>query len=81
MFYAVDYPVIKQNEIAQLIRDAGFVPFDAGPLHEGKKQEPGTSRYSNELTLEEAQRLDGASGQSRSTSGEIDTGARAQPAS
>lgn len=81
IFYAGDYPVIKQNEVAQLIRDAGFVPFDAGPLHEGKKQEPGTARYLKELTLEEAQRLDGASPQSSTTTGEIDTGARAQPAS
>src|SRR5690348_3408036 len=54
IFYAGNYPVVKKNEIAGLIRDAGFVPFDVGPLQEGKKQEPGTDRYLKELTLEEA---------------------------
>jgi predicted dinucleotide-binding enzyme len=81
VFYAGNFPAVKQNEVAQLIRDAGFVPFDAGPLHEGKKQEPGTDRYLKELTMEEARRLAGepAETQSTATTGEIETPAR-QPA-
>jgi predicted dinucleotide-binding enzyme len=58
VFYAGDYPLMKKK-IAELIEDAGFVPYDAGPLREGKKQEPGTERYLKELTLEEARRLAG----------------------
>ncbi|HZZ64301.1 MAG TPA: NAD(P)-binding domain-containing protein [Candidatus Baltobacteraceae bacterium] len=60
IFMAGDYPVMKKT-VAQLIEDAGFVPFDAGPLVEGKKQEPGTDRYLKELTLEQAERLAGPS--------------------
>lgn len=81
IFYAGDYPVVKQNEIAQLIRDAGFVPFDAGPLNEGKNQQPGTGRYLKELTLEQAEQLAGAPQQGQTTTGEIDTGRSRQPAS
>lgn len=58
IFYAGDYPLMKKK-VAQLIEDAGFVPYDAGALREGKKQEPGTDRYLKELTLEEARRLAG----------------------
>lgn len=58
IFYAGDYPLMK-TKIAQLIRDAGFVPYDAGPLREGKKQEPGTDRYLKELTLDQARVLVG----------------------
>lgn len=65
VFFAGDYPAVKQNEVAQLVRDAGFVPFDVGPLHEGKKQEPNTDRYLKELTLEQAEH--------QTTTGEIDT--------
>ncbi len=58
IFYAGDYPLMKKK-IAQLIEDAGFVPYDVGTLREGKKQEPGTQRYLKELTLEEARSLVG----------------------
>jgi predicted dinucleotide-binding enzyme len=58
VFFAGDYPLMKKK-IAQLIEDAGFVPYDVGPLREGKKQEPGTDRYLKELTLDEARRLVG----------------------
>ena len=77
IFYAGNHPLVKQNEIAQLVEDAGFVPFDAGPLHEGKKQEPGTERYLKELTLEQARQLAGAQ-ESGSVTGEVEgrTGAR-----
>ena len=60
IFMAGDYPAMKKT-VAQLIEDAGFVPFDAGPLVEGKKQEPGTDRSLKEYTLEQAERLAGAS--------------------
>lgn len=60
VFMAGDYPAMKKV-VAQLIEDAGFVPFDAGPLVEGKKQEPGAERYLKELTREQAERLAGAS--------------------
>ncbi|HET6896337.1 MAG TPA: NADPH-dependent F420 reductase [Candidatus Baltobacteraceae bacterium] len=56
IFYAGDDPQMK-TKVAQLIEDAGFVPYDAGALHEGKKQEPGTGRYLKELTLEQARTL------------------------
>ena len=58
IFYAGDHPNLK-TKIAQLIEDAGFVPYDVGALREGKKQEPGTDRYLKEVTLEEARRLVG----------------------
>lgn len=80
IFYAGNYPAVKQNEIAQLIRDAGFVPFDAGPLQEGKKQQPGTDRYLKELSLEEATRLAGAPAEHRTTTGEIELEQKRQPA-
>ena len=56
IFYAGDDPQMK-TKVGQLIEDAGFVPYDAGALHEGKKQEPGTGRYLKELTLEQARAL------------------------
>jgi predicted dinucleotide-binding enzyme len=58
VFYAGDFPLMKKK-IAQLIEDAGFVPYDVGALREGKKQEPGTDRYLKELTLEQARSLVG----------------------
>lgn len=57
IFYASDFPVVKKHTVAPLIEDAGFVPFDVGPLREGKKQEPNTARYLREVTLDQAQRL------------------------
>lgn len=59
IFYASNFPLVKANEARELIADAGFVPFDVGPLHEGKKQEPNTDRYLKEVTLEQAERLAG----------------------
>jgi len=49
IFYAGNDPTAKKL-VAGLIEDAGFVPVDAGPLHEGRKQEPNTDRYNVELT-------------------------------
>jgi predicted dinucleotide-binding enzyme len=80
IFYAGNFPAAKQNEIAELIKDAGFVPFDVGPLHEGKYQEPGTDRYLKELTLDEAQRMAGAPAQPQTTKGEIESTPTQQPA-
>jgi predicted dinucleotide-binding enzyme len=71
VFMAGDYPVAKKT-VAQLIRDAGFVPFDTGTLKEGKLQEPGTDRYLKELTEEQAQELVGTTEGVRSIVGEID---------
>lgn len=72
IFYAGDYPLMKKK-VAQLIEDAGFVPFDAGPLREGKKQEPGTERYLKELTLEQARRIAGPeASEGASSRGEVE---------
>ncbi|HET9097890.1 MAG TPA: NAD(P)-binding domain-containing protein [Candidatus Baltobacteraceae bacterium] len=74
IFYAGDYPQMKQQKIARLIEDAGFVPYDAGSLREGKKQEPGTERYLKELTLEQARRLVGEQpGEGNVIRGEVDS--------
>lgn len=71
VFYAGDYPLMKKN-VAQLIEDAGFVPYDVGTLREGKKQEPGTDRYLKELTLEQARRAVGEqSGEGAAVRGEV----------
>jgi len=72
VFYAGDHPLMKKK-VAQLIEDAGFVPYDAGPLREGKKQEPGTDRYLKELTLEEARRLTGESAEGEAVRGEVES--------
>jgi predicted dinucleotide-binding enzyme len=73
IFYAGDYPLMKKK-VAQLIEDAGFVPFDVGPLREGKKQEPGTDRYLKELTIEEARRLAGEQqGEGTAVRGEVES--------
>jgi predicted dinucleotide-binding enzyme len=56
IFYAGDYPA-KKRTVAKLIEDAGFVPYDVGPLVEGTKQQPGTDRYLKELNLEQARNL------------------------
>lgn len=71
IFMAGDYPAMKRK-VAQLIQDAGFVPFDVGPLREGKKQQPETDRYNKELTVEQAENLTGISQGVRSIVGEID---------
>jgi predicted dinucleotide-binding enzyme len=71
VFMAGDYPVMKKK-VAQLIEDAGFVPFDVGPLREGKNQEPGTGLFLKEVTLDEAQQLTGMTQGVRSIVGEID---------
>lgn len=69
IFYAGDYPLMK-TKVAKLIEDAGFVPYDVGPLREGKRQEPGTDRYLREMTLEQARRVVGEEGAHR---GEVET--------
>ncbi len=73
VFMAGDNPTAKST-VAQLIQDAGFVPFDAGPLVEGKKQQPGTDRFMAELTPEQAQRVERGESPDgvRSIVGEID---------
>lgn len=71
IFMAGDYPVMK-NKVAELIEDAGFVPFDAGPLVEGKNQEPGTDRFMKELTLAQVEGPTGTTQGVRSIVGEID---------
>ncbi len=71
IFYAGDYPLMKKK-VAGLIEDAGFVPFDAGTLHEGKKQEPGTDRYLKELTLDEARRLVDAQNDGDAVRGDVE---------
>lgn len=68
IFMAGNHPLVKQNEVAQLIRDAGFVPVDAGPLHEGKKQEPGTQRYLREIRGSETGEIDPSGSVSRASS-------------
>jgi predicted dinucleotide-binding enzyme len=70
IFYASDYPLMKKK-VAALIEEAGFVPFDAGTLRDGKKQEPGTDRYLKELTFEQARELAGESAPG-SITGEVD---------
>ncbi len=76
IFLAGNHPAVKSNEVSELIRDAGFVPFDVGPLHEGKKQEPNTDRYLKELTAEQAERLVNGT-TAKTEKGEIRTGNRA----
>jgi hypothetical protein len=73
IFFAGDYPLMK-TKIAQLIEDAGFVPYDVGALREGKKQEPGTDRYLKELTLDQARRLVGeAPAEGEAVRGEVES--------
>lgn len=72
IFYAGDFPLMK-TKIAQLIEDAGFVPYDVGSLHEGKKQEPGTERYLKELTLDQARVLAGEPGEGQAVRGEVES--------
>lgn len=73
IFYAGDFPLMK-SKIAQLIEDAGFVPYDVGALREGKKQEPGTDRYLKELSLEQARRLvEGTGGEGTAIRGEVES--------
>lgn len=56
MFYSGDDHVAKQT-VAELITDCGFVPVDAGTLHDGRLQEPNTNRYNRELDKDDADRL------------------------
>lgn len=72
IFMAGDFPIAK-NTVAQLIEDAGFVPYDAGTLKEGKNQEPNTDRYLKELTAADVSEAPAA----RVTKGEIETNDRA----
>jgi predicted dinucleotide-binding enzyme len=71
VFMAGDFPLVKKK-VAELVQDAGFVPFDVGPLREGKNQEPGTDRYLREVNLQQAQDLTGITQGVRSIVGEID---------
>ena len=71
VFMAGDYPVMKKR-VAKLIEEAGFLPFDVGPLVEGKNQQPGTGLFLKELTVDQAQRATGATQGVRSITGEID---------
>lgn len=64
MFMAGDDAVAKAM-VADLINDAGFVAYDAGPLVEGKNQEPGTDRFMREIEMEQVDAP-------RATRGEID---------
>lgn len=64
IFIAGDDAVGKAT-VATLVEDAGFVPYDAGPLVEGRKQQPGTDRFLKELTREQVDAP-------RATTGEID---------
>ncbi|HKU67342.1 MAG TPA: NADPH-dependent F420 reductase [Candidatus Baltobacteraceae bacterium] len=81
IFYAGDFPLMK-TKIAQLIEDAGFVPYDVGSLREGKRQEPGTDRYLKELTLEQAQRLAGEPGaEGEAVRGEVESPQWQEPSS
>jgi predicted dinucleotide-binding enzyme len=68
VLYAGNDPASKKT-VAQLIEDAGFVPYDAGPLVEGKNQEPGTPVFLKETTLEQMQ---GGETSTRAVMGEID---------
>ena len=43
--------------VASLIEDIWFGPLDAGPLANGRDQEPGTPIYGSAITLREARRL------------------------
>lgn len=56
LFYSGDDPIAKQT-VAGLIEDCGFVPVDAGTLHDGRLQEPNTARYNREMQKDEAERL------------------------
>ena len=71
IFMASNFPLLKRSVVGPLVEDAGFVPFDVGPLIEGRRQEPGTERYLKEITLEEARRIAGRDGSGESITGEI----------
>ncbi|MFN2449000.1 MAG: NADPH-dependent F420 reductase [Candidatus Baltobacteraceae bacterium] len=64
VFVAGDDAVAKAT-VCELVEDAGFAPYDAGTLVEGKNQEPGTDRFLKELTREQVDAP-------RATTGEID---------
>ena len=56
LFFSGDDHVAKTT-VTELIEDCGFVPIDAGTLHDGRLQEPNTERYNRELSGDEAARL------------------------
>ena len=61
LFYSGDDPIAKQT-VASLIEECGFVPVNAGTLHDGRHQEPNTARYNREMRKDEADRLIAAGG-------------------
>ncbi len=71
VFLAGDDAVAKST-VAQLIVDAGFEPFDVGPLVEGKNQQPGTDRFLKELTRSQVEQQPDAQESRNTTMGEID---------
>lgn len=66
IFVAGDDAVAK-GTVCDLVKDAGFEPYDAGPLVEGRNQQPGTPRFLKEMTRDQVDRPP-----SRATMGEID---------
>lgn len=62
LFHATDDERAK-TVAAQLIRDAGFAPVDAGGLADAVRQEPGGALFNRELTVEDAAELLDRSGQ------------------
>ena len=64
IFVASDDPTAKDT-VCDLVKDAGFVPYDAGPLVEGRNQQPGTPRFMREMTRDQVDAP-------RATTGEID---------
>ena len=53
IFLAGDDEAAKR-EVASLIEEVGFGPFDIGSLGESSAQEPGTDIYNNDMTVAEA---------------------------
>ena len=53
IFLAGDDEAAKQ-EVADLIEEVGFGPFDTGSLSESSVQEPGADIYNNDMTVAEA---------------------------
>lgn len=74
VFYCGDDAVAK-GTVDALIRDAGFEPVDAGTLHDGTKQQPGTDRFLKELTREQAQAM--VDGKARVETGVVEGSDRA----
>ena len=53
IFLAGDDETAKK-EVADLIEELGFGPFDTGSLSDSAVQEPGTDIYTEDMTLAEA---------------------------